>query len=77
MDLRAKGIDVHVVADCSTSRTAPDRNLTFDRLKQIGCFVTTSENVIFKLLKSKENEKFNEIRKLVMQPSEDIGLSKL
>lgn len=77
IDLRAQDFDVHVVADCSLSRNHDDRRLAFERLRQIGCFVTTSENVIFKLLRSKDNPAFNEVRKLVTQPSADTGLAKL
>ncbi|XP_037027084.1 isochorismatase domain-containing protein 1-like [Bradysia coprophila] len=77
MDFRAQGIEVHVVADCSLSRSLDDRTLAFERLKQIGCFVTTSENVIFKLLKTKDNPKFNDVRKYVSEVSADTGLSKL
>jgi len=77
MDFRAKGVEVHIVADCSLSRSTDDRTLAFERLKQIGCFVTTSENVIFKLLKTKDNPNFNDIRKLLSEVSADTGLSKL
>lgn len=41
----------------------------FQRLRQIGCFVTTSENVIFKLVKDKDHPKFNDIRGLVKDRS--------
>jgi len=77
MDFRAKGVDVHVVADCSLSRSHDDRTLAFDRLKQMGCFLTTSENVIFKLLRTKDNPKFNDVRTLLNEVSADTGLSKL
>lgn len=77
MDLRAQGYDVHVVADCSASRSNDDRNLAFDHLKQIGCIITSSESIIFKLLKTKDDPNFNDVRKLVMNVSEDTGLSKL
>lgn len=77
MDFRAQGVDVHIVADCSLSRSPDDRTLAFERLKQIGCFVTTSENVIFKLLKTKDNPKFNDVRKFISDVSADTGLSKL
>lgn len=77
MDLRALGIDVHVVADCSVSRSPEDRHFALERLRQIGCFVTTSENVIFKLLRTKENPCFNVVRKLITEISVDTGLAKL
>lgn len=75
MDFRNLGYDVHVVADCSMSRSMEDRVLAFERLKQIGCFVTTSESVIFKLMKDKNHGKFNDLRKLVATTSVDTELS--
>lgn len=77
MDLRDLDLDVHVVADCSLSRSTEDRRLAFERMRQIGCFLTTSENVIFKLLRTKDNPCFNDVRKLVSEVSADTGLSKL
>lgn len=67
--LNAGDYDVHVVADCVLSRTLGDRELALNRLHKVGCFVTSSENVIFKLMKDKDHPKFNEIRKLVLDPS--------
>lgn len=77
IDLRAQDLDVHIVADCSLSRTNEDRHLALERMRQIGCFVTTSENTIFKLMRTKDHPAFNEVRKLVMKPSVDTGLAKL
>uniref|UniRef100_A0A336MHZ2 Isochorismatase domain-containing protein 1 n=1 Tax=Culicoides sonorensis TaxID=179676 RepID=A0A336MHZ2_CULSO len=77
MDFLKDGLAVHVVADCSVSRSLEDRALALERLKQIGCFVTTSENVIFKLMKDKNHPEFNQVRKLVTETSAETGLSKL
>lgn len=77
MDLLAQGLTVHVVADCSMSRSLEDRALALKRLQQIGCFVTTSESVIFKLMRDKEHPKFDDVRKLVIEPSLSTELAKL
>lgn len=77
MDLLALGYNVHVVADCTMSRSLEDRAMALHRFRQIGAFVTTSENVIFKLLKDKDAKEFKEIRNLVKEPSQDTGLAKL
>lgn len=70
MDLLSTGkYDVHVVADCVLSRTFGDRAMALERLRDMGCIVTSSENVIFKLLKDKNHPKFNEVRKLVTSTS--------
>uniref|UniRef100_A0A023EJA9 Isochorismatase domain-containing protein 1 n=1 Tax=Aedes albopictus TaxID=7160 RepID=A0A023EJA9_AEDAL len=77
MDLINNGYTVHVVADCSLSRTQEDRKLALERLKQYGCFVSTSENVIFKLMRDKQNPVFDSVKGLVREPSVDTELSKL
>lgn len=77
IDLLARDYQIHLVADCSMSRTQEDRFLAFKRLQQSGCFVTTSESVIFKLMKDKNHPKFDVVRKLVTNVSQDTGLAKL
>lgn len=69
------GYSVHIAADCTMSRSLEDRALALERLKNIGCCISTSENIIFKLLKDKNNPAFNEVRKLVMEISVDTGLT--
>jgi hypothetical protein len=44
------------------------------RLKQIGCFIATSENVIYKLIGDKNHPKFNEIRPLIKDTTVETGL---
>lgn len=61
--------EIHIVADCALSRTSGDRKFALRRLQSLGCIITTSENVIFKLVKDKNHPKFNDIRKLVQSPS--------
>lgn len=75
IDLLDGGYDVHIVADCTTSRSSEDRSLAFQRLRQIGCFITTSENVIFKLLGGKNHPQFSEIRPFLMNKSAESGLA--
>ncbi|XP_076332795.1 isochorismatase domain-containing protein 1 [Tachypleus tridentatus] len=75
LDLRAKNIQVHIVADATSSRSQEDRLLAFERLRQYGCFVSTSESVIFKLLKDKNHPDFNVIRPLIKNVSPQTGLS--
>lgn len=73
-DFLDAGYDVHIVADCTTSRSSEDRSLAFQRLRQMGCFVTTSENVIFKLMGSKNHPQFAQIVPLVRNVSIESGL---
>nr|CAD7424150.1 unnamed protein product [Timema monikensis] len=76
-ELCARGIQVHIAADASTSRSQEDRLLAFQRLKQMGCFITTSETVIFKLLGDKEHPKFADIRPLIKTTSPNTGLANI
>lgn len=76
IDILSCGINVYIVADCCTSRLNQDRDLALDRLCQAGCVITTSESIIFNLLRNKNNPKFNVIRKLVNPPSMDMQLAK-
>lgn len=70
MDLLSTGkYDVHIVADCVLSRTFGDRAMALERLREMGCIVSTSENIIFKLLRDKNHPKFNDVRKLVTSTS--------
>ncbi|KAG7189127.1 hypothetical protein KM043_008695 [Ampulex compressa] len=75
IDLRRAGFEVHVVADCSASRTQEDRLLAFKRMRDIGCHITTSENVIFKLLGSAEHKEFKNVQALIKTPSHYTGLA--
>lgn len=75
IDLREQEINVYVVADCCCSRLNQDRDLALDRLRQAGCVITTSESIIFDLVRDKNNPKFNDVRKLVNPTSQDMQLS--
>lgn len=66
--------NVHIVADCVLSRTLDDRAMALKRLENMGCIITTSENLIFKLIQDKDHPKFNIIRKLVAEPSVFPGI---
>jgi isochorismate hydrolase len=72
--LATEKYNVHIVADCVLSRSLEDRLFALERMKNCGCFITTSENVIFKLLRDANHENFNAVRKLVTEPSAYTGL---
>uniref|UniRef100_UPI00358F86E9 isochorismatase domain-containing protein 2 isoform X2 n=1 Tax=Myxine glutinosa TaxID=7769 RepID=UPI00358F86E9 len=75
LDLMEKDIDVHVVADACSSRSQVDRMFTFERLRQSGAFITTSEAVMFQLLKDAKHPHFREVQKLILdKPTTDSGL---
>lgn len=41
------------------------------RLRDIGCHITTSESVLFKFMKDKNHPQFKDISKLVREPIPD------
>ncbi|XP_045508285.1 isochorismatase domain-containing protein 1-like [Colias croceus] len=71
IDLLNENLAVHVLADGVSSRSLMDRQLALQRLQSIGCFVGTSENVLFKLLRDKNNPAFKAISKLNTTPTAD------
>ncbi|XP_028399470.1 isochorismatase domain-containing protein 1-like [Dendronephthya gigantea] len=74
LDLLERNYDVHIVADAVSARSMTDRMFSFERLRQCGAFVTTSESVLFTLLGSSKHEKFREVQALVKTSSPDSGL---
>ncbi|XP_012541156.1 isochorismatase domain-containing protein 1-like [Monomorium pharaonis] len=74
IDLRQYGYEVHMVADCVSSRTLEDRLLALERMRDIGCHITTSENVIFKLIRDASHEKFKTLLTLIKTPTAYTGL---
>ncbi|KAJ2938161.1 hypothetical protein O0L34_g18502 [Tuta absoluta] len=77
IDLINQDITVHVLADGVSSRSLMDRKLALKRMQNLGCHVTTSESVLFKLLKDKDNPAFKEVSKLFKEPTSEIFNSKL
>ncbi|XP_046398379.1 isochorismatase domain-containing protein 1-like [Ischnura elegans] len=74
IELRSQGIQVHIVADATTSRSQEDRLLAFERMRQSGCFISTCESVLFKLLGDKNHPKFHEMRPFFKTTSPNTGL---
>ena len=75
LDLLSSGFDVHVVADSTSSRSMSDRMLAFERIRQSGGFITTSESVLFMLMESSKHPKFREVQKLIIESAPYQGLT--
>ncbi|XP_014681784.1 PREDICTED: isochorismatase domain-containing protein 1-like [Priapulus caudatus] len=73
-DLIAVGYDVHVLADGSSSRSQMDRNFAFERLRQCGCYVSTSETVLLQLVGGKDHAMFKDIQAVIREPAPVSGL---
>ncbi|XP_071493131.1 isochorismatase domain-containing protein 1-like [Diadema antillarum] len=74
LDLLAKGFDVHIVADAVSARSMMDRQFAYERLRQFGAIITTSESVLFQLLGDKNHPKFKEVQALVKTSAPVSGL---
>ncbi|EZA56914.1 Isochorismatase domain-containing protein [Ooceraea biroi] len=74
IDLRQNGYEVHTVADCCSSRTQEDRLLALERMRDMGCHITTTENVLYKIMRDSNHEQFKKVLTFVKTPSAYTGL---
>jgi nicotinamidase-related amidase len=65
VDLLDMGYEVQIVADAVSSRTAENRQLGLERLKETGAIITSTEMALFELLRIAEGDKFRQITKIV------------
>lgn len=64
-DLLASDFEVHVVTDAISSRTAANREIGFERMRDLGAKLTSTETCLFELLRVAQGPQFKEISKLV------------
>jgi len=57
--------EVQIVADAVASRTPENKRIGLEKSKSVGASLTSTETVLFELLKDAKNEKFKEIVKIV------------
>ncbi|TMW39873.1 hypothetical protein DOY81_015047 [Sarcophaga bullata] len=72
MTVLAQNMNVIVPVDCTTSRVGQDRDMGIVRLRDAGCVITTGETIIYELLKDSNDPKFKELRKLLLDRSQDM-----
>lgn len=65
VDLLASGYDVHVVADAVSSRTAENREIGVQRVRDEGAKITSVEMALFELMKVAGGPKFKEISNIL------------
>ena len=65
LDLLSQGYQVQIVADAVASRTAENKDIGLERMKSEGASLTSTETVLFELLRVAEGTKFKEISKIV------------
>ena len=65
IDLIDKGYAVHVIADAVSSRTKRNKKIGIKRMQQEGAKVSSTEMVLFELLKTAEHPNFRDIARLI------------
>ena len=65
VDLLNSGYEVQVVADAVSSRTAQNRHIGLEKMRSEGAGITSTETVLFELLRVAEGDKFRAIRHIV------------
>jgi nicotinamidase-related amidase len=65
LDLAARGYNVRVVADATASRRTSDAESAYSRMAGAGVTVTTTEAILFDLLKGSKHPMFRQISALV------------
>lgn len=65
LDALKAGYNVHVVADAVGSRTAENKQLALERMRQSGAFIVSTEMILFMLLDKAGTDEFKAISKLI------------
>lgn len=65
MDLIQHGLYVHVVADATSSRTSENKAIGINRMAKEGAVVTSTEMLLFELLRDANHPKFRGLAKLI------------
>ena len=64
-DLMAEGYQVHVLFDCTSSRSPLDREVGLAKMQRSGALPCSSEMALFELMRDAKHEQFKAIQKLV------------
>lgn len=65
VDLRAKGLNVYVPFDCTTSRDPLNKDNALQQMRYLGAVVSNSESVLFQLLRDAKHPAFKTVSKLI------------
>lgn len=65
LDLLGQGQTVVIIEDCVSSRSANDKRVAIERMREAGAVITTMESVLFELLKQAGTDTFKQISALV------------
>ena len=64
-DLAAMGVEVHVVTDAVSSRTAENKAIGLQKMRDAGAVLTSVETALFELMGVAEGDAFKEIIRIV------------
>jgi nicotinamidase-related amidase len=64
-DLLALGLQVHVLADCVSSRTSENRQVGLEKMMRSGALPSSTELALFELMRDARHEQFKAIQKLI------------
>jgi nicotinamidase-related amidase len=65
VDLLASGYEVEVVGDVVSSRTAENRDIALQRMRDEGACITSVEMALFELMKAAEGPNFKKVSQIV------------
>jgi isochorismate hydrolase len=65
MELLSKGYETQIVSDVVSSRSAANKEIALSRLQSEGAKLTTTEMVLFELLRTAESPNFKEISRII------------
>lgn len=74
IDLLEKGYNVHIAADGTSSQRRSDRMMAFERMRQMGVYISTSESILFQLAQDAKDEHFKQISALSKGERPETGL---
>ena len=64
-DLLALGLQVHVLTDCVSSRTAGNRQVGLEKMMRSGALPSSTELALFELMRDARHEQFKAIQRLI------------
>lgn len=65
LDLLSRGIEVHLLVDCITSRKKENKDIALSRLIQAGAVPSNLEMVLFELMRTADSPQFKAVQSLI------------